>query len=45
MAKKAISDADALAYTAHLIDVKSNAVTLADIGELFESYGIEGDVS
>ena len=45
MAKKAISDADALAYTAHLIEVKSNAVTLADIGELFESYGIEGDVS
>lgn len=44
MTKKAISDADARAYSAHLIEVKSNAVTLADIGDLFESYGIVGDV-
>jgi hypothetical protein len=34
----------ALRFTAGYIEAKSRAVTLADIGELFEAQGIEGDV-
>ncbi len=40
MTKKTISDADALAFSAHLIQAKSRAVALDDILELMATYGI-----